>query len=84
MINKQNERGQSALYCAAHQGFDQIVLALLSVPNIDINIQVPLHGGTPLHSMKMKKKVRSRRKEIFEHNCQRRIFFFLIHFSCWF
>lgn len=44
-----NARGQTALYCACRQGCAEIVLELLLVPGIDVNVQVPEHGGTPLH-----------------------------------
>jgi hypothetical protein len=43
--------GQSALFCAARQGNIQILEQLLNLPNIDLNVQVSEHGGTPLHCM---------------------------------
>lgn len=48
-VNMPNSRGQTALYCASRQGFAEIVLELLKVPTINVNVQVPEHGGTPLH-----------------------------------
>jgi len=48
-INLQNDRGQTALYCASHGGHKEHVLALLLHPGIDCNCQTKLHGSTPLH-----------------------------------
>eukprot|EP01126_Amoeba_proteus_P051100 TRINITY_DN6088_c0_g1_i1.p1 TRINITY_DN6088_c0_g1~~TRINITY_DN6088_c0_g1_i1.p1 ORF type:complete len:301 (+),score=40.84 TRINITY_DN6088_c0_g1_i1:121-1023(+) len=49
VVNVPNNRGQSALYCAAYQGHMHIVIKLLSVGS-DVNYQVPIHGSTPLHA----------------------------------
>jgi hypothetical protein len=49
LINLPNDRGQTALFCAARQGFAEIVLALFAVPGLDINAQSVEHGSTPLH-----------------------------------
>jgi len=38
-VNAQNDEGRSALYHAAWNGQTEIVRALLSAPNIDVNIQ---------------------------------------------
>lgn len=43
--------GQSALFCAARQGATEVVAELLKWPNIQVNNQVPSHGGTPLHGI---------------------------------
>lgn len=48
-VNMPNSRGQTALYCASRQGYGEIVLELLLAPGIDVNVQVPEHGGTPFH-----------------------------------
>lgn len=50
-VNMPNSRGQTALYCACRQGYVEIVLELLKAPNINVNVQVTEHGGTPLHGM---------------------------------
>lgn len=41
--------GQSALYCAARNGKDEIIELLSSKKGLNVNIQVASHGGTPLH-----------------------------------
>lgn len=48
-INKQNSRGQSALYCAARRNHKAFVLALLQLEGINVNCQARTHGSTPLH-----------------------------------
>jgi hypothetical protein len=51
-----NHKGQSALYCAARQGATEVIHELLvKCPNIDVNVQVAEHGGTPLHGVYQKK-----------------------------
>jgi len=51
IVNKYNSRGQSALFCAARNAKNvEIVIELLKVEDINVNIQVPAHGGTPLHA----------------------------------
>eukprot|EP01127_Copromyxa_protea_P005655 TRINITY_DN1551_c0_g2_i1.p1 TRINITY_DN1551_c0_g2~~TRINITY_DN1551_c0_g2_i1.p1 ORF type:complete len:537 (-),score=105.19 TRINITY_DN1551_c0_g2_i1:268-1752(-) len=51
LVNHANARGQTALYCAARQGHTKIVQLLLNTcqQQINPNVQVPEHGGTPLH-----------------------------------
>jgi len=49
-LNARSSRGQSALYCAARQGSAAVVLYLLNYGGIDIDQQVPEHGGTALHA----------------------------------
>eukprot|EP01127_Copromyxa_protea_P010368 TRINITY_DN2523_c0_g3_i1.p1 TRINITY_DN2523_c0_g3~~TRINITY_DN2523_c0_g3_i1.p1 ORF type:complete len:958 (-),score=203.98 TRINITY_DN2523_c0_g3_i1:27-2900(-) len=48
-INKTNSRGQTALYCAARQGYVDYVVALLNVPGIDLNKGEVSKKSTPLH-----------------------------------
>lgn len=50
LINVPNDRGQTALFCAARQGHADLVLALFAVPGLDINAQSVDHGSTPLHA----------------------------------
>jgi len=50
LLNNQNARGQTALYCASHAGHTNIVLWLLNQKYIDVNIQNVSHGGTALHA----------------------------------
>lgn len=49
LVNQVNQRGQSPLYCAAHEGQAAIVLQLLNMEGIDFNCQVTGHKGTALH-----------------------------------
>lgn len=49
-MNVPNDRGQTALYCAARQGHSNIVLELLNIDTIHADVQVEEHGGTPLHA----------------------------------
>lgn len=49
IINRTNDRGQSALYSSARQGHTQIVSLLLSIPGVEVNYQIPL-GSTALHA----------------------------------
>lgn len=49
--------GPTALYAAARQGNLEIIAKLVNYfENIDLNIQVAQHGGTPLHGTFFKKK----------------------------
>jgi ankyrin repeat protein len=48
-INKQNSRGQTALYCASRRNHKPFVLALLQLEGINVNCQARTHGSTPLH-----------------------------------
>jgi len=51
LINHPNDRGQTALFCAASQGHVQIVVELCNYGPIDIDVRVKGgHGGTPLHA----------------------------------
>eukprot|EP01127_Copromyxa_protea_P012211 TRINITY_DN3157_c0_g2_i2.p1 TRINITY_DN3157_c0_g2~~TRINITY_DN3157_c0_g2_i2.p1 ORF type:complete len:1021 (+),score=177.01 TRINITY_DN3157_c0_g2_i2:24-3065(+) len=49
-VNKPNARGQSALFCACRQGHSNVVLEILNFPGVNIDYQVPEHGGTALHA----------------------------------
>lgn len=47
LINHQNGRGQTLLYCAARNGLDKVVLLLIeNGAQIDMTEN---HGSTPLH-----------------------------------
>eukprot|EP01127_Copromyxa_protea_P021594 TRINITY_DN7476_c0_g1_i1.p1 TRINITY_DN7476_c0_g1~~TRINITY_DN7476_c0_g1_i1.p1 ORF type:complete len:1472 (-),score=285.61 TRINITY_DN7476_c0_g1_i1:92-4390(-) len=48
-INKQNSRGQAALYCAARRNHRDFVIELLQLEGINVNCQARTHGSTPLH-----------------------------------
>eukprot|EP01125_Pyxidicula_operculata_P002417 TRINITY_DN1228_c1_g3_i2.p1 TRINITY_DN1228_c1_g3~~TRINITY_DN1228_c1_g3_i2.p1 ORF type:complete len:932 (-),score=264.33 TRINITY_DN1228_c1_g3_i2:90-2885(-) len=48
-INCRNSRGQTAIYCAARNGHEEIVKRLLEIDGIDVNLQEK-HGSTPLHA----------------------------------
>jgi len=49
-INARNSRGQCPLYCASRQGAVEVVLELLNFGGGAVDMQVPEHGGTPLHA----------------------------------
>jgi len=48
-INSKNIRGQTAIYCAARQGKENVIKILLNERGIDVNVQ-EAHGSTPLHA----------------------------------
>jgi len=50
VLNLQNSRGQTPLYCAAHEGKFDIVLELLNAEVVDVNFGNSEHGGTALHA----------------------------------
>jgi len=47
-VNQVNDRGQTALYCAARQGHGGVVTTLLKQATINVDVQVPGHEDTPL------------------------------------
>lgn len=65
IINKHNARGvislrwilsflslgQTALYCAARNGHNTIVLAFVNFAGMDMNVKAKDHEGTALHGM---------------------------------
>lgn len=51
IVNEINKRGQTALYCAARQGQEEVVKILMKCPTIQMNVKMPGHGGTALHGM---------------------------------
>jgi len=50
VINIPNSRGQTALYCAAHEGKIEIILDLLNTELVNLNGGNSDHGGTALHA----------------------------------
>jgi hypothetical protein len=44
-----SRKGQTALYCAARQGWTQIVSELVSIPTLNPDIQMIGHLGSALH-----------------------------------
>lgn len=49
-VNLPNDRGQTALYCAARQGHVEVMLALLNCGFCNVNLQVGDHKSTSLHA----------------------------------
>jgi len=53
LLNRLNDRKQTALYCAAMQGHKDIVEFLLKQKGINVNTRdngsTPLHGKPPVH-----------------------------------
>eukprot|EP01126_Amoeba_proteus_P059895 TRINITY_DN7874_c0_g1_i7.p1 TRINITY_DN7874_c0_g1~~TRINITY_DN7874_c0_g1_i7.p1 ORF type:complete len:405 (-),score=82.66 TRINITY_DN7874_c0_g1_i7:760-1974(-) len=49
-LNGYNSRGQTALYCACRAGNLTSVVAMLSVPGIDVNKGENIRQSTPLHA----------------------------------
>lgn len=49
LVNEINKRGQTALYCAARQGQEDVVKILMKCRATQINMKMPGHGGTALH-----------------------------------
>jgi len=55
-VNFPNSRGQTPLYCAARQGFLEIVAKLVNNTECQIDYQVGDHGGTALHAASFAEK----------------------------
>eukprot|EP01127_Copromyxa_protea_P015976 TRINITY_DN4681_c1_g3_i1.p1 TRINITY_DN4681_c1_g3~~TRINITY_DN4681_c1_g3_i1.p1 ORF type:complete len:879 (+),score=136.53 TRINITY_DN4681_c1_g3_i1:23-2638(+) len=49
IVDYVNERGQTGLYCSAHQGHVEVVVSLI-MAGANVNFQIQHHGGTPLHA----------------------------------
>jgi len=56
-VNCLNRRGQTPLYCAAHEGQTQIMIQLLNHPDIDVNQLIEPHFGTALHAAAFYEKI---------------------------